>query len=42
MATSNDLAQGTLDLLTLETLSLEPKHVWATAKHIQQISGPVL
>jgi len=38
----NDLVQGTLDLLILKTVSLEPKHGWAIAKRIQQISGEVL
>jgi PadR family transcriptional regulator PadR len=42
MAKPNDLVQGTLDLLILKTLSLEPKHGWAIAKRIQQISGAVL
>ena len=37
----NDL-QGTLDLLILKTISLEPKHGWAIAKRIQQISKEVL
>jgi PadR family transcriptional regulator, regulatory protein PadR len=38
----NDLVQGTLDLLILKTLSLEPKHGWAVAKRIEQISKDVL
>ena len=42
MAKPNDLVQGTLDLLILNTISLEPKHGWAIAKRIQQISGQVL
>ena len=42
MGKPNDLVQGTLDLLILKTLSLEPKHGWAIAKRIQQISGDVL
>jgi PadR family transcriptional regulator len=37
-----DLVQGTLDFLILRTLSLEPKHGWAIAKRIEQISGDVL
>jgi len=41
MATT-DLVQGTLDLLILKTVSLEPKHGWAIAKRIQQISNEVL
>ena len=34
--------QGTLGLLILKTLSLEPKHGWAIGKRIQQISNDVL
>ncbi|HTZ48533.1 MAG TPA: PadR family transcriptional regulator [Verrucomicrobiae bacterium] len=37
-----DLVQGTLDLLILKTIALEPKHGWAIAKRIQQISQDVL
>lgn len=37
-----DLVQGTLGLLILKTISLEPKHGWAIAKRIQQVSGEVL
>jgi len=42
MGKPSDLVQGTLDLLILKTLSLEPKHGWAIAKRIQQISHDVL
>ena len=42
MGKPTDLVQGTLDLLILKTLSLEPKHGWAIAKRIQQISNDVL
>ena len=42
MGKPSDLIQGTLDLLILKTLSLEPKHGWAIAKRIQQVSGDVL
>ncbi|HWG19075.1 MAG TPA: PadR family transcriptional regulator [Terracidiphilus sp.] len=42
MGKPNDLVQGTLDLLILKTLSLEPMHGWAIAKRIQQVSGEVL
>jgi PadR family transcriptional regulator PadR len=38
----NDMVQGTLDLLILRTISLEPKHGWAIAKRIQQVSDEVL
>jgi PadR family transcriptional regulator, regulatory protein PadR len=42
MGKPNDLVQGTLDLLILKTISLDPKHGWAIAKRIQQISKEVL
>lgn len=42
MGKPNDLFQGTLDLLILKTIALEPKHGWAIAKRIQQISREVL
>jgi transcriptional regulator len=38
MDRSSDLVRGTLDLLILKVLSVEPKHGWAIAKRIQQIS----
>ena len=38
---SADLLQGTLDLLILKTLSLEPMHGWGIAQRIRQISGEV-
>ncbi len=42
MGKPNDLVQGTLDLLILKTIALEPKHGWAIAKRIEQLSGEVL
>ena len=42
MGKPNDLVQGTLDLLILRTVANEPKHGWAIAKRIQQISKEVL
>lgn len=43
MATNRiDLPQGTLDLLILKTLALEPQHGWAISERIQQISSDVL
>jgi PadR family transcriptional regulator PadR len=42
MGKPHDLVQGTLDLLILKTVSLEPKHGWAIAKRIEQISGEEL
>ncbi len=37
-----DLRQGTLDLLILKTLALEPMHGWGISQRILQISGDVL
>jgi PadR family transcriptional regulator PadR len=37
-----DLVQGTLDLLILKTISLEPMNGWAIAKRITQVSKDVL
>lgn len=37
-----DLLQGTLDLLILKTLALQPNHGWGIAQRIQQISQDVL
>ncbi|MCU1295343.1 MAG: transcriptional regulator, PadR family [Bryobacterales bacterium] len=42
MSRPSDLIQGTLDLLILKTLSTEPKHGWAIAKRIQEVSGAAL
>ena len=42
MGKPTDLVQGTLDLLILKTISLEPKHGWAIAKRIQQVSRDAL
>ena len=42
MGKPNDLVQGTLDLLILKSISLEPMHGWAIARRIQQVSGEVL
>src|SRR5207253_6067270 len=42
MSKPTDLVQGTLDLLILKTISLEPKHGWAIAKRIQQVSREAL
>ena len=42
MSRPSDLIQGTLDLLVLKTISLEPQHGWAIAKRIQQVSNEVL
>jgi transcriptional regulator len=37
-----DLPQGTLDLLILKTLALEPLHGWAISERLQQISSDAL
>ena len=42
MTASPDLLQGTLDLLILRTLELEPMHGWGIAQRIQQVSKDVL
>jgi PadR family transcriptional regulator, regulatory protein PadR len=38
----SDLLQGTLDLLILKTLALEPMHGWGISQRIQQVSDGVL
>jgi len=42
MSKPSDLLQGTLDLLILRTLAIEPMHGWAIARRIQQASEEVL
>ena len=42
MGKPTDLVQGTLDLLILKTISLQPMNGWAIAKRIVQVSGDVL
>jgi PadR family transcriptional regulator PadR len=42
MEKSVDLLQGTLDLLILKTLDMEPMHGWGIAQRIQQVSKDVL
>jgi PadR family transcriptional regulator, regulatory protein PadR len=42
MSKPTDLVQGTLDLLILRTLALEPMHGWAIAQRIREVSGDVL
>ena len=37
-----DVLQGTLDLLIMRTLALEPMHGWAIAQRIQQVSDDLL
>jgi PadR family transcriptional regulator, regulatory protein PadR len=38
----SDLVQGTLDLLILKILALEPLHGWAIGQRLRQVSGEVL
>ena len=42
MAKPTDLVQGTLDLLLLRTLALQPMHGWGIAQRIRQVSKEVL
>src|SRR3954453_15824505 len=42
MSRPSDLIHGTLDLLILNTIALQPQHGWALAKRIQQVSNEVL
>src|SRR5689334_14057601 len=42
MSKPPDLVQGTLDLLILKVLALEPLHGWAIGQRLRQISSDVL
>ena len=42
MSRPSDLVQGTLDLLILKILALEPLHGWAIGQRLRQVSGHVL
>ena len=42
MSDETDVLQGTLDLLILRTIALEPMHGWAIAQRIRQISNDLL
>ena len=42
MSDETDVLQGTLDLLILRIIALEPMHGWAIAQRIQQISDELL
>src|SRR4030095_9275565 len=42
MGKPTDLVQGTVDLLILKTIALEPLHGWAIAQRIRQLSGDIL
>src|SRR5687767_10188841 len=42
MSKPSDLVQGTLDLLLLKIVELEPLHAWAISLRLKQVSGDVL
>jgi len=42
MSKPSDLVQGTLDLLLLKILALEPLNGWAISQRLRQVSGEVL
>lgn len=42
MSKPADLVQGTLDLLVLKILALQPLHGWALSQRLKQVSGDVL
>lgn len=42
MSRPPDLVQGTLDLLLLKILALEPQHGWAVGQRLRQVSGDEL
>ena len=42
MGKPTDLVQGTVDLLILKTIALEPLHGWAIAQRIRQLSEDIL
>ena len=42
MSKPSDLVQGTLDLLILKILALEPLHGWAISQRLKLVSGDVL
>ncbi|HUK15166.1 MAG TPA: PadR family transcriptional regulator [Bryobacteraceae bacterium] len=42
MSKPADLLQGTLDLLILKILALQPLHGWAVSQRLKQVSGGVL
>ena len=42
MSKPPDLIQGTLDLLLLKILALEPLHGWAVSQRLKQVSDDIL
>jgi PadR family transcriptional regulator, regulatory protein PadR len=41
MSKPTDLVQGTMDILALKILVLEPLHGWAIGQGLKQVSGDV-
>src|SRR6266849_1090723 len=42
MSKPSDFVQGTLDVLVLKIVALEPQHGWAISQRLKQVSGDVL
>ena len=42
MSKPSDLVQGTLELLLLKIIALEPQHGWAITQRLKQVSGDQL
>ena len=42
MSKPSDLVQGTLDLLLLKIVALQPLHAWAISQRLRQLSGEIL
>ena len=42
LSKTDDLISGTLDLLILRVIALQPMHGWAIAQRIQQVSKDIL
>ena len=42
MSKPNDLVQGTLDLLILKLLAIQPLHGWAISRRLRAVSNEVL
>src|SRR3954447_249209 len=42
MSKPSDFVQGTLDVLILKIVALEPQHGWAISQRLKQVSGDVL
>ena len=42
MSDQTDVLQGTLDLLIMKTIAIEPMHGWAIAQRINQVSTELL